>query len=711
MKSTTRRLRPAEHQITGSGVIVVGGCGNDDVAEAVAVDVAGRGYRIAGPVPGQDETGLPVDLARVDRSVEGPIGFVEGIEGGPAQQDVSATIVKTLRRIGVQRRIRRAEGEIVEPVAVDVAQAADGFHAAGIADVEFEAVGPQVAEVDDAVAIAVGRRQARPAEYQGADIVVVRTDEYVVETVAVDIADNADRTAVVVASQDVTGGAVQVEDVDTAVVVGIESVEAWSTEHQETGAIILVGIDENGIVGGSDDEIVEAVAVDVTPSRYRVVFTDIVDDEPVGATEGVQIDQAGSRFPYPGTVHIDVDPKGGISGYEDLVDVLTALLGSLELPSVRCRHGATTADHRQRVGGIRIRDDIRGTEGEGRLRHAIAQVETLDIDDISDDLRPHRAFAGRDEQGLVTGEIDGVDTAAAVDDQVFAVVDEQAVVPVAAEEGIGAETAEEDIVSVATDENVVAALAEEQVVPVVPDDDVGEVGPGDVFDVDHGVGAKGIAGGDRNEIQVADVPAVHGAEECDRAGYRVDGMEIAALTALGGDQDAVGGSDHQSADVHAGAERLGGEGGAGERVEGLDHVLAAAISGLIEHRHNAVVVEGESTPRNAEAVGQAGRFTRCLVDLVEPTRTDTIEITGRRMDREITDLECVRVGDVLGETDLVQDLPGLRVHGGEDGVPRLLVVDSHKQRARMVDGHGRDAGVAFDRTEKRARSGGIVNVE
>ena len=268
---------PAEHHVAVAGVGFdiarrVAALGADDqVVEAVAVDVAGGGDRAAGQVAGI--------LADDDEAAAagGDVGQVDGRAkaAGPAEHHVAVAGVG----FDIARRVAAlgADDQVVEAVAVDVAGRGDRDAGPVVAilaeDCQTAAAGGDGCQVDGrAKAARLAEDHVAVAGVIGLDIArrvaARRADDQVVEAVAVDVAGRRDRDARIVAG-------ILAED-DEAAAAGGDAGQvdgcaeaARLAEHYVAVAGIALGIVRRVAVPGADDQVVEAVAVDVAGGGDR----------------------------------------------------------------------------------------------------------------------------------------------------------------------------------------------------------------------------------------------------------------------------------------------------------------------------------------------------------------------------------------------------------------------------------------------------------
>ena len=117
-----RQVFAAEEDVGGAVVAFAGvgaGCADQNVVDAIAVEVAGRAYGPAGVVPGEDEAVGAVEIFQVDDAVD--IGVI-GVESGQvtaAEHQIGGAGQTAGPFIGRHRA--RGDDQVVEAVAVDVA--------------------------------------------------------------------------------------------------------------------------------------------------------------------------------------------------------------------------------------------------------------------------------------------------------------------------------------------------------------------------------------------------------------------------------------------------------------------------------------------------------------------------------------------------------------------------------------------------------------
>ena len=270
--------RLAEHHIGGARIAAaeVGFRGADDqVGIAVAIDVAGGSDRQAGLVAGvlaanHEAAAAGGDVCQADRAAA---------TAGAAEHHVAVAGIG----LGIGRRVAkvRADDQVVEAVAVQVA---DGGHRA--ADLVTG-----IAAADDKAAAAggdIGKRQidkaAGAAEHHiggAAALHADGADDQVVEAVAVEIASRCQRGARAVAvdaavDDEAAGAGGDRVEVDAGAEATALAEDHVAAPGRTVGIVPTVGI---GIVVGpatgasgircADDDVVEAVAVDVAGAGHR----------------------------------------------------------------------------------------------------------------------------------------------------------------------------------------------------------------------------------------------------------------------------------------------------------------------------------------------------------------------------------------------------------------------------------------------------------
>jgi hypothetical protein len=198
----------------------------------------------------------------------------------PAEHHVRLAAAVAARRPG------GADDQVAYAVAIDVAGAADG--GAGPVAVDGAVEGEAV-EAAQGAQRQCGREAAAAEHHvslaaQG-DQRLVGADDQVVEAVAVDVAGAADGEAGPVA----VGGAVEGEAVGAAQgAQGQRGREAGSAEHH----VRLAAVDAARRPGGADDDVSEAIAVDVPRvtdgAAGLVAVGDAIEGEAVAAVEARQ---------------------------------------------------------------------------------------------------------------------------------------------------------------------------------------------------------------------------------------------------------------------------------------------------------------------------------------------------------------------------------------------------------------------------------------
>ena len=296
----------AEHHITAASIDAragrrtgtVGRVGADDeVVEAVTVHVTGGGDRIAGPI---------IRIRAVDHEAANPRSNVHEINGRrkarPAAEHhvaVTGTGARARRRAGTVGQVG-PDDDVVEAVAIDVP---GGGHRSAGAIVRIRAVDDEAANPRSNVHEINGRRKARPAAEHHIAVAGIGArarcragtvgkrcpDDDVVEAVAIDVPGGGHRKA---------GPIVRIHALDH------EAANPRSNVHEINGRrkarlaaehhIAVAGLQTRarcraGTVGKyrPDDEVVEAVAIDVPGGGHRkagqVEFINPVDHEAAGS--------------------------------------------------------------------------------------------------------------------------------------------------------------------------------------------------------------------------------------------------------------------------------------------------------------------------------------------------------------------------------------------------------------------------------------------
>src|SRR5262245_58802384 len=266
----------AEHHVAVAciGACVAGAiaavCSDDDVVEAVAVDVAGGGYRIAGEV---------IDLLAMDD--EAPVAGRDRGEidlrrkaAGVAEHDIAVAGRGACVAGAIPTKC--PDDQVVEAVTVDVARGnrTTGYIAAILAmDEEAAVAGRDRGEVD------LRRKAASVTEHH---VAVTREDAGVAGAIAVASPDDEVVKAVAV---DVTGRGYRKAGLirrllamdDEAAVAGRDRAEVdlrrkprGLAEHHVAVACAGAGVVGTVAVQGSDDDVVEAVAVEIAGRGDRI---------------------------------------------------------------------------------------------------------------------------------------------------------------------------------------------------------------------------------------------------------------------------------------------------------------------------------------------------------------------------------------------------------------------------------------------------------
>jgi len=262
---------------------------DDQVVVAVVVDVSRRADRRAGLVIGvdtfNDETA----------DAQGNLGELNRLAVGLAEYDI--TLTGTTGTVGIG--VRRADNQVGQAVAVDVARAAD------------RKAGPVVAidAVDGKAARAVrhvrqlDRRGSGLAEHDitlaGFSVAVgigaVGADDYVEDTVAVDVARAADRFARAVVAIDA------VDDKAARAVHDIRQLDRTAVRFAEHDVTLAGVVTVRVGVRRAHDKVVQAVAVHVADgadrSAGKVRAIDAVDGKAARAVRHVrQLDRTAVRL-------------------------------------------------------------------------------------------------------------------------------------------------------------------------------------------------------------------------------------------------------------------------------------------------------------------------------------------------------------------------------------------------------------------------------
>ena len=278
------QVRAAEHHGGGAGIEIgrgiEGGAGgaDDEVVVAVAVDVAGGADRPAEAFgtfkDGTVEAAAVAELVKVDQA---RVVVVQIIQMVAAVGDEGGAAVK----------IGRADQQIADAVAVDVAGAADrktevatfDIGVVGIEDVAVAAavIDVEVVKVDPALAVGAQVFQVVAAKHRegGAAAPIVRgADQQVVDAVAIEVAGGADRKTKAAV---IEIGAVGIEDVAIAAVAAVAAKDvkvdkAVSIAVQAGQPLCAAEGQENLAaveVGGADQQVADTIVVNVAGAADR----------------------------------------------------------------------------------------------------------------------------------------------------------------------------------------------------------------------------------------------------------------------------------------------------------------------------------------------------------------------------------------------------------------------------------------------------------